>query len=80
MPEIILDSIDLVHQRQSWLDKETLRRRAIELAGKYQSGVTDLSEAHDHYLVRHGKHEYFVDTSASKAFVACLKDKKIANG
>jgi len=51
MPEIILDSIDLVHQRQSWLDKETLRRRAIELAGKYQSGVTDLSEAHDHYLV-----------------------------
>ena len=50
MPENILDSIDLVHQRQSRLDKETLRHRAIELAGKYQSGVTDLSEAHDRYL------------------------------
>ncbi len=50
MPEIILDSIDLVHPRQSRLDKETLRHRAIELAGKYQSGITDLAEAHDRYL------------------------------
>jgi len=48
--EVIREGIDLTLRRRAGIDEEILRRRAIEIAGKYQSGVTDLSEAHDRYL------------------------------
>jgi len=50
MAEVIREGIDLVLQRQTGVNEKALRRRAIELAGKYRSGVTDLSEEHDRYL------------------------------
>ncbi len=49
--EIIREAIDLRLQKQTSIDETTLRHHAIELAGKYHSGVDDLSENHDRYLV-----------------------------
>ena len=31
-------------------DQEDLRERALQLSGRFRSGVTDLSAEHDHYL------------------------------
>lgn len=31
-------------------DRKELMRRALEVAGKYRSGKTDIAERHDHYL------------------------------
>ena len=49
--EVIREGIDARLQRQMDVDERTLRRLAIELAGKYHSGVDDLAEDHDRYLV-----------------------------
>ena len=48
--EVIRESIDMRLQRQTGADETILRRRAIEIAGKYRSGVDDLAENHDRYL------------------------------
>lgn len=47
-------------------DKE-MRRRALEAAGCFNSGLTDLSEKHD---------EYFVEAVARKAATNCGHPKK----
>jgi len=52
-----LSSAELIRQGIEYLRQSTLepsmdekRRRALAFVGKYASGLTDLSEAHDRYL------------------------------
>jgi len=49
--ELIRQSINnwLLHENEED-SKQAKRERALSLIGKYESGLTDLSIAHDHYL------------------------------
>ncbi|MBC7251910.1 MAG: ribbon-helix-helix protein, CopG family [Anaerolineae bacterium] len=48
--ELIRQSVDNLIQTARELDVEERRRRAIAAAGRFRSGVSDISAAHDEYL------------------------------
>ncbi|MBS4029549.1 MAG: hypothetical protein KGZ58_13050 [Ignavibacteriales bacterium] len=48
--EIIRQSINSLVQQTSMTDREELKKRALSLAGKYDSGLSDVSVHHDDYL------------------------------
>ncbi len=48
--ELIRQSIDRFLKDPTEADREERKRRAIAFAGKYSSGLTDLSTRHDDYL------------------------------
>ena len=51
LAELIRRSIDLYFAMTPRLPSRTEQKeRAIRAAGRFRSGVTDLGEAHDHYL------------------------------
>jgi len=52
MAEIIRRSIDFYVRSKHSEKTDDQRRRAMAAAGKYRSGVHDLSSAHDAYLAK----------------------------
>lgn len=49
--ELIRISVDEWIRSNAFVDKDEQRRRAIAAAGKFSSGLGDLSEKHDQYFV-----------------------------
>ena len=50
MAELIRQAIDQWLLTQGSLSRAERKRRALAVAGRFRSEVTDLSEAHDRYL------------------------------
>lgn len=50
VPELILASVNTLLIRETPPDREELRRRALEISGRYRSGLKDLAAEHDRYL------------------------------
>ena len=50
MAEIIRRSIECYSKQNGDIDMDERRRRALALAGKYRSGLRDVSRNHDKYL------------------------------
>lgn len=50
MAELIRQSVDQLLHSSKGISLEERRKRAIEIAGKYRSGQTDISTNHDKYL------------------------------
>jgi len=50
MAELIRQGVDLYLRSCGAISQEERRQRAIEAAGRFRSGQTDLSEKHDVYL------------------------------
>jgi Arc/MetJ-type ribon-helix-helix transcriptional regulator len=50
MAELIRQSVDRYLEQLGERDPEELRRRALAVAGRFRSGVGDLSEKHDQHL------------------------------
>ena len=48
--EIIRQAIDNFLKMQTTVDLEERKQRAIKAAGRFRSGISDLSKAHDKYL------------------------------
>ncbi|HRQ42616.1 MAG TPA: ribbon-helix-helix protein, CopG family [Chloroflexota bacterium] len=48
--EVIRRSINVYIHAETEIDTEERKRRALSVLGKYDSGLTDLSENHDKYL------------------------------
>ena len=48
--EIIRRSVDLYLRSRPFVDLDERKRNALSIAGKYSSGLTDISENHDAYL------------------------------
>ena len=48
--ELIRQGIDIVLQSADMVSREEQRKRAISVAGRFQSGVSDLSSKHDKHL------------------------------
>ena len=50
MAELIRRSVDQYLQAKQQPDLAELRRQAVNIVGKYASGIGDVSENHDRYL------------------------------
>lgn len=50
MSELVREGIDLVLSAPDGLSRDEMKKRALEMIGKYNSGLTDVSEKHDEYL------------------------------
>lgn len=50
MAELIRRSVDDLIRSSPIVDRDELRRRAITVAGRFDSGQTDVSTNHDKYL------------------------------
>jgi hypothetical protein len=48
--ELVREGIELVIRVEGHPDREELKRRALQLSGRFHSGVQDLSTEHDRYL------------------------------
>ena len=49
--ELIRQAVDMFIDQSGPVDDAERRRRAIAVAGRFRSGVTDVSSEHDRYLV-----------------------------
>jgi hypothetical protein len=47
---VVRDSLDVHLRTQGVADRDSLRRRALAAAGRFRSGVSDLSQDHDRYV------------------------------
>jgi metal-responsive CopG/Arc/MetJ family transcriptional regulator len=53
MAELIRESVDnFLRETSAGLDEQERRRRAIEVAGQFRSGQSDVAEKHDDYLAQ----------------------------
>jgi Arc/MetJ-type ribon-helix-helix transcriptional regulator len=50
MAELIRQAVDILLQRSGKVDREEQKRRAIAAAGRFHSGLADVSTLHDEYL------------------------------
>jgi hypothetical protein len=50
MAELIRRAVDRMIAERREPDRDEIRKRAAAAAGRFNSGVTDLSERHDDYL------------------------------
>lgn len=50
VPELLVASAGALLATHPQGDREELRRRAVEISGKFRSGLKDLSTEHDRYL------------------------------
>ena len=50
MAELIRESVDKLLESPAVIDREERKRRAIAVAGRFRSGLTDLGVKHDEYL------------------------------
>jgi len=48
--ELILSGVAALLRQEPANDQDSLRQRALELSGRFRSGLTDLSVEHDRYL------------------------------
>ena len=48
--ELIQQSVDILLSSAGRISREERKRRAIAAAGRFRSGLSDLSTAHDRYL------------------------------
>jgi len=48
--ELIRQAVDVLLRRSGEIDDQERRRRAIDAAGRFHSGLQDLSTDHDRYL------------------------------
>ena len=48
--ELVRRGVDHVLREEHGPDRKELMRRALEVAGKYDSGLTDIGRRHDDYL------------------------------
>jgi hypothetical protein len=48
--ELILSGVATLLRQDPANDRDNLRQRALELSGRFRSGLTDLSVEHDRYL------------------------------
>lgn len=51
MAELVRKAVDLIIGRARMPDRDLQKRRAMEVAGKFSSGCSDVSANHDRYLV-----------------------------
>ncbi len=51
MAELIRQSVDALIRSSIGTDEEERRRRAIAAAGRFRSGIPDVSSEHDQHLV-----------------------------
>jgi len=51
MAEMVRRAVDELLARQHTVSRVELTRRALAVAGRYRSGLSDLSRHHDDYLV-----------------------------
>ena len=50
MAELIRQGVDRIIKSNAFLDDEEMRRRALDIAGRFNSGKHDISTEHDNYL------------------------------
>ena len=50
MAEIIREGVQLYLRQSNFASMEVRKRRALEVCGKFRSGLGDLAEEHDRYL------------------------------
>jgi len=50
MAELIRQAVDILLRRSGEVDREERKRRAIVAAGRFRSGLGDVSTSHDDYL------------------------------
>ena len=60
MAELIRQIIDFYLRSCGTISQKERRQRAIEAAGRFHSGLTDLSEKHDEYLEANTKEQGFI--------------------
>ena len=49
MADIVRESLETRLRQRNVIDREELKRRALAVAGRFRSGVSDLGEHHDRY-------------------------------
>ncbi|MBN1954002.1 MAG: ribbon-helix-helix protein, CopG family [Anaerolineae bacterium] len=59
MAEIIRRAVDHWLQITRSVSMEERKRRAIAAVGQFRSGLSDVSEKHDEYLIEAYQHEHF---------------------
>ena len=50
MSEVIREGIDCYLHQSTAIDRKERVRRALEVSGRFRSGLTDVSERHDEHL------------------------------
>jgi hypothetical protein len=50
MSELVRQSVDSLFRSQGMLNREELKRRAMDAVGRFHSGSRDISAHHDRYL------------------------------
>lgn len=50
MAELIRQGVDRVLKTSASLDGEERKKRALDIAGRFHSGRSDISEKHDEYM------------------------------
>ena len=50
MSELVRQSVDYLFRSQGMLNREELKRRALDTVGSFHSGSCDISTRHDRYL------------------------------
>ncbi len=50
MSELVRQSVDSLFRSQGMLNREELKRRAMDTVGRFHSGSRDISTHHDRYL------------------------------
>ena len=48
--ELVREGVELVIRVEGRPDREELKRRALQISGRFRSGVQNLSTEHDRYL------------------------------
>ena len=49
--ELIRQSVDTILKTNTVVDSDERRERAMEVAGRFRSGKSDISKKHDKYLI-----------------------------
>jgi hypothetical protein len=57
MAELIRQAVDMLLRNSSEIDREERKRRAVAAAGKFHSGLGDLSVDHDRHLSEAYQHD-----------------------
>jgi len=55
--ELIRQAVDILLRSSAEIDREERKRRAIAAAGRFHSGLEDLSKEHDKYLSEAYQHD-----------------------
>ena len=50
MAELVRDGVAILLRSHGGVNREALKRRSLEVLGRFHSGVADLGSGHDQYL------------------------------